>query len=130
MLEHCQITSPVQPLELVYRWSKRSQNGQLVEIRPGGRFAVNHDGFLTITDIQPSDSGLYEVNISNSQGSALHTVQLRVIPMVTTPTGELIAHMHSSIVVNILNCHCMLFTAWVWTLHYNQGYISTVLLLQ
>ena len=95
MLEHCQITSPVQWSDLVYRWSKRSAHGELVEIRPGGQFAVNHDGFLTITDIQPSDSGLYLVNISNSQGSALHTVQLQVIPIVEPPPGELIAHMHT-----------------------------------
>ena len=57
---------------------KRSVNGELVEIRPDGWFAVNHDGFLTITDIQLSDSGLYLVSISNSQGSALHTVWLQV----------------------------------------------------
>ena len=38
VLEHCQITSPVQLSELVYRWSKRSANGELVEIRRDGRF--------------------------------------------------------------------------------------------
>ena len=83
MLRHCQITSPVQWLELVYHWSKRSVNGELVEIRPDGRFAVNHAGFLIILDIRQSDSGLYRVNISNSQGSALHTVQLRVTRLST-----------------------------------------------
>ena len=119
MLEHCKITSPVQWSDLVYRWSKRSANGELVDIRPGGQFAVNHDGFLTIADIQPTDSGLYEVNISNSQGSALHTVQLRVIPMMETPPGELFSYMHST--VYILNGHCMLSTEEEGTTLYNEA---------
>ena len=49
-------------------------------ITPDGRFSVNHKGFLTISNVQPSDSGLYRVNISNDQGSALHKVRLQVNP--------------------------------------------------
>ena len=36
--------------------------------------------FLSVFSIQPSDSGLYRVIISNNQGSALHTVRLQVVP--------------------------------------------------
>ena len=59
-----------------------------MEIVPGGRFEVHHDGVLTITETQESDSGLYTVNISNAQGSALHMVQLQVL---APPTGKLMA---------------------------------------
>ena len=92
-----------------------------MDIRPGGRFAVNHVGFLTIADIQPSDSGLYEVNISNSQGSALHTVQLRVILIMGQELlpGELFSYMHST--VYILNGHCMLSTEEEGTTPYNEA---------
>ena len=78
MLEHCPFTSPVQLSELDFQWSIQNGNGEWIKIRPGGRFRVNHDGFLTIHNIQSSDSGLYRVNISNNQGSALHTIQLQV----------------------------------------------------
>ena len=86
VLEHCAITSPVQLSELHFQWSK---DGEEIEIVPDGRFSVNHDGVLTISDIQQSDSGLYQVNISNSQGSALHTVRLGVTPVTEAPTGKL-----------------------------------------
>ena len=82
VLEYCPFTSPVQLSELDFQWSVQNGNGEWVKIktRPGGHFRVNHDGFLTIHNVQPSDSGLYRVNISNSQGSALHTVRLQVVP--------------------------------------------------
>ena len=51
-----------------------------MENAPGGRFSVKHEGFLAISNVQPSDSGLYRVNISNDQGSALHRVRLQVTP--------------------------------------------------
>ena len=78
MLRYCDLTSPVQLSELEFQWSKRGENGGLVEITPEGRFGVNHNGLLTIMNVQPSDSGVYQVNISNDQGSAQHTVQLEV----------------------------------------------------
>ena len=80
VLDHCGLTSPVQLSELDFQWSVQNGNGEWVNIRPGERFRVNHDGFLTIHNIQSSDSGLYRVNISNNQGSALHTIQLQVTP--------------------------------------------------
>ena len=84
VLEYCPFTSPVQLSELDFQWSVQNGNGEWVKIktRPDGRFRVNHNGFLTIHNVtvQPSDSGLYRVNISNSQGSALHTVRLQVVP--------------------------------------------------
>ena len=79
VLEHCPFTSPVQLSELDFQWSVQNGNGEWANIRPDERFRVNHDGFLTIHDVQPSDSGLYRVNISNDQGSALHTVRLQVV---------------------------------------------------
>ena len=78
VLEHCELTSPVQLSELDFQWSVQNGNGEWANIRPGERFRVNHDGFLTIHNVQPSDTGLYRVNISNNKGSALHTVQLLV----------------------------------------------------
>ena len=86
VLEHCPITSPVQLSELHFQWSR---DGEPIEIVPNGRFSVNHDGFLTISDILPSDSGRYQVNISNGQGSALHSVRLEVTPVTAAPTGKL-----------------------------------------
>ena len=80
VLRRCELTSPVQLLELDFQWSVQNGNGEWEKITPGGRFSVSHDGFLTISNVQPSDSGLYRVTISNNQGSALHRVRLQVIP--------------------------------------------------
>ena len=79
MLEYCTLTSPVQPSELTFQWSKQTQNGERINIEDGMKYNISHDGFLTITNVQPSDSGVYLVNISNSQGFAIHAVQLRVV---------------------------------------------------
>ena len=91
VLRHCNITSPVQLSEFNFQWSKRKQNGEVVEIETGTvKYSINNEGSLTISNAQPSDSGLYQVNISNEQGSALHTVHLEVvdIPEITeTPNG-------------------------------------------
>ena len=78
-LTYCDLTSPGQFLELHFQWSVQNGNGEWEIITPGGRFRVNHVGFLIISNVQPSDSGLYRVNISNDQGSALHRVRLQVI---------------------------------------------------
>ena len=78
VLRYCDLTSPVQLSELNFDWTKRSKNGELSVIRYGGRFRVNHHGWLTIQSVGPSDSGVYLVNISNSQGSALHKIPLEV----------------------------------------------------
>ena len=79
VLRSCSLTSPVQLLELDFQWSVQNGNGEWEMITPGGRFSVNHySGYLTISNIQPSDSGQYRVNISNDQGSALHRVRLQV----------------------------------------------------
>jgi hypothetical protein len=80
VLEHCGFTSPVQLSELDFQWSIQNGNGEWTKITPGRQFSVNHAGFLTISNVQPSDSGLYCVNISNDQGSALHRVRLQVPP--------------------------------------------------
>ena len=82
--EHCLLTLPVQLSELDFQWSVQNGNEEWVKIktRCGGCFRVNHGGFLIIHNIQPSDSGLYRVNILNGQlqDSALHTVWLQVVP--------------------------------------------------
>ena len=73
--------------ELNFQWSRRIGDRVYVwmKIRDDGRFRINHDGFLTMSDVRPSDSGLYQVNISNNQGYALHTVQLEVIGSLDIP---------------------------------------------
>ena len=77
ILRPCEFTSPVQLSDLLFQWSK---DGDTVETILGQRFMINHDGFLTISEVQTSDSGLYRVTISNSLGSAWHTVRLLVEP--------------------------------------------------
>ena len=95
MLRHCDLTSPVQLSDLNFQWSKRRRNGEVVEIESAGtnsKYSVNHEGLLTISKAELSDSGLYQVNISSDQGSALHTVELKVVdvPEITeTPSGKL-----------------------------------------
>ena len=73
---------------LSFQWSKRRENEELEEIIPGRRFGVNHNGLLTIENVRQADSGQYQINISNSQGSALHTVRLQVTPGPQNPTGK------------------------------------------
>ena len=81
MLEYCTLTSPVQPSELTFQWSKQTQNGERINniIEDRIKYSINHNGFLNMTNVQLSDSGVYLVNISNSHGYALHRVQLKVI---------------------------------------------------
>ena len=89
VLEYCTLTSPVQPSELVFQWSKQRQNGERINIiEDGTKYSINHKGFLTVTNVQLTDLGTYRVNISNSQGFALHTVQLVVKARPESPSGK------------------------------------------
>ena len=59
--------------------SKRNDRGELVDVEFGERVSVNHNGWLTIKNVQQSDLGVYQVNISNEMGNADHTVQLELV---------------------------------------------------
>ena len=63
-----EITSTNELSELDFQWSK---DGEPIKIVPGGRFTVNPSGSLNIASLPLSDSGLYHVNISNSQGCTI-----------------------------------------------------------
>jgi hypothetical protein len=78
VLGYCDLTSPVIPSELQFQWRVRKENGEVVNISSEGRFEVSLDGLLTIRDSLPSDSGLYQITITNNHGSALHSVHLQV----------------------------------------------------
>ena len=69
------------------------ENGEMTEIQPDGmKYSLNHEGLLTIVKAQPSDSGMYQVNISNNQGYAIHSIQLAVVDIPdppTPPTGKI-----------------------------------------
>ena len=71
VLKHCDFTTPVPLSELSFQWCKDN-----VDIVSEGRFSINQHGWLTIVDVQVSDFGTYRVNISNDEGSAMHTVTL------------------------------------------------------
>ena len=86
VLGYCELTSPVYQLELQFQWRVRKENGEMVNITSEGRFEVSLDGLLTINDTLPSDSGLYQVTISNNHGSALHSVHLQVYQLTTPST--------------------------------------------
>ena len=81
VLKHCDLTTPVPLSELTFQWSKDS-----VDIVSGGQFTINHRGWLTIENVQESNFGTYRVNISNGEGSAVHTVNLERVEPITTPT--------------------------------------------
>ena len=79
VLGYCMLTSPVQLSELRYQWRKQREDGAMVEINSTGtKYDVNLKGLLTIMNAQPSDSGRYEVSISNDQGTAVHEVHLQI----------------------------------------------------
>jgi hypothetical protein len=78
VLGYCDLTSPVHPSEFQFQWRVRKENGEVVNISSEGRFEVSLDGLLTIKDTLPSDSGLYQVTITNNLGSALHSVHLQL----------------------------------------------------
>ena len=80
VLKHCDLTTPVPLSELSFQWKKNNN-----DIITGGRFSINQRGWLTIENIQESDFGTYRVNISNDEGSAVHTVNLERVEPVTTP---------------------------------------------
>ena len=84
ILEHCSskyvCESSEQLSELGFQWSKRNWNArELEKITTGGRFEVSHNGSLTIVDARLSDSGLYQVSMTDGQGSTLHIVQSLII---------------------------------------------------
>ena len=83
VLKHCDLTTPVPLSELAFQWSK---NG--IDIEPVGKFSINQHGWLTIRNVQNEDLGMYRVNISNGEGSAVHTVNLERIETVTTPSAS------------------------------------------
>ena len=72
VLKSCDLTSPVQPSNLNYTWSKDGAPLDLNETQ----FAVNQFGLLTIENITRGDLGVYRVRISNAFGCALHTIKL------------------------------------------------------
>ena len=78
VLGYCDLTSPLHPSEFQFQWRVRKENGEVVNISSEGRFEVSLDGLLTIKDTLPSDSGLYQITITNKYGSALHSVHLQV----------------------------------------------------
>ena len=88
VLKHCDLTTPVPLSELAFQWSKDG-----ADISPGEKFSINQHGWLTIKNVQDSDLGTYRVNISNGEGSAVHTVNLERIETATTstpsPAGQL-----------------------------------------
>ena len=81
VLRYCDLTIPLAFSELEFQWSKDG-----VDITSVGRFSVNHRGSLTVRNIMESDLGSYRVNISNSEGSAVHTVKLEKVASTTSPT--------------------------------------------
>ena len=83
VLKYCDMTSPVDLSDLSFQWRKVNSNGIPVNVQLGGKFSVNHNGWLTIENINDVDLGSYEVTISNQEGSAVHTVLLGL----HTPTG-------------------------------------------
>ena len=82
VLKHCDLTTPVPLSELSFQWS---HNG--ADVVQGGKFSINQHGWLTIKNVQDNDLGIYRVNISNAEGSAVHTVNLEQIEPVTTPSS-------------------------------------------
>ena len=82
VLKNCDLTTPVPLSELTFQWSKDG-----ADIVPGGKFTINQHGWLTIKNVQNADLGIYRVNISNGEGSALHTVNLERIETSTAPSG-------------------------------------------
>ena len=96
-LAHCDITSPVQLADLTFQWRK---DGEIIDLSKNiettgtVKYYVAHTGYLYINNTAVSDSGTYEVDISNEWGSALHIIQLNVIavdPVKThSPMGRLV----------------------------------------
>ena len=51
----------------------------------GEKYEITSEGYLTINNVQMSDSGIYRVDIRNEWGDAQHSILLTA-----TPTGKLI----------------------------------------
>ena len=97
VLKYCDLTSAVELSDLSFQWKKVNANGELVNVPQGGRFSINHDGWLTIENLQASDLGEYQVTITSENGSAVHTVQLELESGATTTPSSAMpqAHGHS-----------------------------------
>ena len=89
VLKYCDLTSPVELSDLDFQWNKRNDGGELVDVELGERVSVNHNGWLTIKNVQQSDLGVYQVNISNEMGNAVHTVQLDLVQATTAQNPSL-----------------------------------------
>ena len=89
VLKYCGLTSPVELSDLDFQWSKRNDGGELVDVEFGERVSVNHNGWLTIKNVQQSDLGVYQANISNEMSNAVHTVQLDLVQATTVQNPPL-----------------------------------------
>lgn len=88
VVKYCDLTSALELSDLSFQWKKVDSNGQLADVPLEGRFSVNHDGWLTIENLQTSDLGEYRVNILSEMGSALHTVQLELVRGTTASPSQ------------------------------------------
>ena len=86
VLKYCDMTSPVDLSDLSFQWRKVNSNGIPVNVQLGGRYSVNHNGWLTIENVQAADLGEYRVTVSNEMGTAVHDVQLELAGVTTQPT--------------------------------------------
>ena len=84
VLKYCDLTSPVELSDLSFEWSKRNEREEFVDVSLGERISINHNGWLTIKDLESADLGVYRVNISNEMDYSIHTVQLELPASTTT----------------------------------------------
>ena len=111
VLKYCGLTSPVELSDLDFQWSKRNDGGELVDVEFGERVSVNHNGWLTIKNVQQSDLGVYQVNISNEMGNAVHTVQLE---LVQATTAQLTTQNPSSSQAQVGKCIQNIILMWIY----------------
>ena len=85
LLHFCDFTTPVELTNLTLRWKK---DGEEIDIMADQRmkYEITHEGYLSINNVQESDSGSYYVEIQNEWGSAVRLFQLIVTP---NQTGRL-----------------------------------------
>ena len=87
VLKYCDLTSPVELSDLSIEWNKRNERGEFVGVSLGERISINHNGWLTIKDLESADFRVYRVNISNEIGYSIQTVQLE-LPSSTIATTQ------------------------------------------
>ena len=67
------------PIQLQVTWYKSNVNSSgYTEVVSGTKYKVHSNGSLSIVDVQKEDAGTYEVQISNSAGSASQQVEVDV----------------------------------------------------